>query len=156
PEAVLHPEGAVHQRVMLLRGSGLEPDPPQPLPGAELRPGEVGGVVPQEPAVPGGSVGDADRHHHRGDEEPLSWSNGMSRSVLGDDQGYFFIFATNSSCAFFISAGLKSFTCFASTHWVPQRSCSSAMRSPQNMSPGGITTLSPALFARSKPRSTSS
>jgi hypothetical protein len=32
----------------------------------------VSGVVPEETAVPGGSVGDADRHQQPGDEQPLS------------------------------------------------------------------------------------
>src|SRR5262249_40802653 len=66
----------------------------------------------------------------------------------------FCMLATKSSCAFCISAGVMSLVCSAMTHCTPQRSCSSQMRSPQNMSPGGITTVSPAFLARANAAST--
>jgi hypothetical protein len=50
PDAVLQPEGRVQQGVILLGGSEVRPDPPEPAQRAQLRPGDVCVVVPQERA----------------------------------------------------------------------------------------------------------
>jgi hypothetical protein len=72
PESVLQPESAVHQRVMLLGRSQVEPDPPQPLQRAQLGTGDVGLVVPDQPAVPDGSIDEEDHGDQRGGEQQFA------------------------------------------------------------------------------------
>jgi hypothetical protein len=49
PESVLDPECTVEERVVLLGRSGLKPDPPESVQGAQVRSGDVPVVVPDLP-----------------------------------------------------------------------------------------------------------
>ena len=61
PQPVLDPERAVEDRIILLRGTELEPDPTEAGGGLQLGLGHVGVVVPEEAAVDRGVIGeDAD------------------------------------------------------------------------------------------------
>jgi hypothetical protein len=51
PHPVLQPERAIEGRVVLLRGAGLEPDPPEAVKGPQARRGHMGIVVPDEAGV---------------------------------------------------------------------------------------------------------
>src|SRR5436853_5125206 len=65
PELRLEPEEAVEQRVILLSCSEFEPDTTQTVERAQVRPRDVGGVVPEHPAAETGPV-----DNERGDENP--------------------------------------------------------------------------------------
>src|SRR2546425_184124 len=83
PQPVLDPEGGMHERVILLGGFQVEPDTREAVPGSEIGVGYVGPVIPENPTVPGRSVDDDDRGQQRGDEEPISCSEGESRNLRG-------------------------------------------------------------------------
>ena len=58
PQSMLQPEGAVQQRVILLRGAEVEPDAPQTVQRLQVGPRDVHVVVPEQRAVQRGQVGD--------------------------------------------------------------------------------------------------
>ena len=98
PQLVLDPEGAVQQRVILLRGPEVEPDPVQSLPGTQFGAGYVRLVVPDESALPGRLINQEHRDHQGGRKEPVlrpeslskdgtpfgrSWGRPLARSETG-------------------------------------------------------------------------
>ena len=50
PQPVFDPKRRMQHRVELLGGAELKPDASQPGPRAQVRPGDVAGVIPKEPA----------------------------------------------------------------------------------------------------------
>ena len=63
PEPVLHPKDTVHQRIVLLGGTRLDPGTEQTREGMEFRSGKMSLIIPDRLAVPGGSVGQQRRDH---------------------------------------------------------------------------------------------
>jgi hypothetical protein len=57
PYAMFQPEGAVEERIILLRGAEIEPDAPETVQGTKIGAGHVHVVVPGQAAVEGGQAG---------------------------------------------------------------------------------------------------
>src|ERR1700722_18160307 len=58
PQPMLKPEGAMQQRIILLRGPHLEPDAPKPMQRLEGGTRNMTVVIPQKPAIQRRPVGD--------------------------------------------------------------------------------------------------
>lgn len=93
PEAVLHPEGGVEDRIVLLRRSHFEPDAAQPCEGLQLRLGDMARlVVPDEIPAQSGLVNDQGREEQQEaqpDKIPPRKlrGSGSSRNTLGHGAG---------------------------------------------------------------------
>jgi hypothetical protein len=70
PEPVLDPEGRVQERVVLLGGAEVRPDPREPAQRTKIRPRQVRVVVPLELARGRGQVGEEDRGQESADDPP--------------------------------------------------------------------------------------
>src|ERR1039457_5135701 len=77
PKAMLHPERAVQQRIVLLGGSEVEPDAPEAVKGLEIRPRHVARIIPKEASVECRQV-----CHHGGTEDQCP-RFGIRKSSIG-------------------------------------------------------------------------
>ena len=71
PEFLFHPSDAENQRIILLGGAGLKPDPLQAVPGLQGRPYLMGRIVPNRFPVPRGLVGQEHRYKQTQCQEPV-------------------------------------------------------------------------------------
>ena len=71
PDRVLDPKGRMQQRIVLLRGSDLEPDAKEPRPGLQIGSRDMTFIVPEQlpgqSGVVGGQAGDQQEEKHQAD-----------------------------------------------------------------------------------------
>ncbi len=82
PELVLDPKGAVQQRIVLLRRPHVEPDSSQTRWRAQVRPGNVRIIVPDEAALQGREESRANGDNHQRHPAPPSQCLRMPRGSL--------------------------------------------------------------------------
>ena len=81
PQPVLDPERGVKQRVVLLGGMGVGPDPPQSRAGLQLGPGDMGAVIPDQPSVEGRPVACKRQPQDQRRSPPIAGACGWRRAL---------------------------------------------------------------------------